>query len=194
MIKRVFDLSLSLILLLLISPLWLFVHLLSLVFMGRTVYFIQPRPGLHGRVFKMVKFRTMRNVQPNEDMLGSDSQRLTPWGQFLRKSSLDEIPELFNILKGDMSLVGPRPLLVSYLDRYNDFQKQRHLVKPGLTGWAQINGRNAQTWEQRFEMDVWYVQNQSFFLDLKILLITVLRVFSRRGTNQMPEFKGNKDA
>jgi len=158
--------------------------------MGSPVFFVQERPGLNGRPFRLIKFRTMR------DGLGSDAERLTRLGRFLRAASLDELPELLNVLKGEMSLVGPRPLLMRYLPRYTPEQARRHEVRPGITGWAQVNGRNAITWERKFDYDVWYVDNWSFWLDLKILWLTAWRVVTRQGINAdgaatMEEFVGS---
>jgi len=160
------------------------------------VIFTQERPGLHGRIFKMYKFRTMRDLRDAGGNLLPDEQRLTKLGRFLRSTSLDELPELFNVLKGEMSLVGPRPLLVAYLDRYTPEQARRHEVLPGITGWAQVNGRNAISWEEKFKLDVWYVDHQSFWLDLKILFMTLAKVFKREGISAegsatAPEFMGS---
>lgn len=193
--KRLFDILISLGLIIVLSP--LFLVLLGAVYwkMGRPVIFTQPRPGLNGRPFKMYKFRTMTEERDSEGNLLPDEERLTPLGRFLRETSLDELPELFNVLKGDMSLVGPRPLLMQYLDRYAPEQARRHEVKPGITGWAQINGRNAITWEEKFVLDVWYVDNWSLWLDMKILAMTVVKVLKREGISAageatMPEFLG----
>lgn len=158
-------------------------------------FFIQLRPGLNGSLFKIIKFRTMTSATDSSGNLLPDNLRTTPFGKFLRKTSLDEIPQLFNVLRGDMSLVGPRPMLPYYLDLYNDFQRRRNEVNPGITGWAQINGRNHVPWLQRFEMDVWYVDNLSLMLDLKILLLTFLRIFSKTSLDTSVEisqdFEGN---
>lgn len=163
--------------------------------LGSPVFFRQQRPGLHGQPFEMVKFRTMTDARGPDGKLRPDAERLTPFGQRLRSSSLDELPALWNVLRGDMSLVGPRPLLMQYRDRYTPEQARRHEVRPGITGWAQINGRNAVSWEERFAMDVWYVDNQSFWLDLKILALTLAKVVRRDGISAadhvtMPEFMG----
>jgi len=163
--------------------------------MGRSVMFRQMRPGLNGQPFNMYKFRTMSNKRDSQGNLLPDKQRLTPLGKILRKTSLDEFPELFNVLKGDMSLVGPRPLLMQYLERYTLEQARRHEVKPGITGWAQVNGRNAISWEEKFALDVWYVENCSLWLDIKILTMTIGKVFRREGISAqgeatMPEFMG----
>jgi lipopolysaccharide/colanic/teichoic acid biosynthesis glycosyltransferase len=179
--KRLFDIIAGGAMLLLLSPLLLVACLLVLVRMGRPVLFRQMRPGLHGRPFEMLKLRTMRNaVDSNGDLL-ADAERLTPLGQFLRSTSLDELPGLWSVLKGDMSLVGPRPLLMEYLPRYNSEQARRHDVRPGLTGWAQVNGRNMLSWEQKFAFDTWYVDNHSIGLDIKILCLTLAKVLKRDG-------------
>lgn len=167
--------------------------------MGRPVLFVQERPGLHGKPFYLKKFRTMRNTRPGEDMLQSDAARLTVLGEFLRKTSIDELPTLLNVLSGEMSLVGPRPLLMRYLDRYTPEQARRHEVKPGVTGWTQINGRNALSWDQKFALDVWYVDHASFKLDLEILFKTVGKVLKSEGIQAegqatMPEFMGSTQA
>lgn len=163
--------------------------------MGRSVMFRQMRPGLNGQPFNMYKFRTMSNKRDDQGKLLPDEQRLTPLGKFLRKTSLDELPELYNVLRGDMSLVGPRPLLMQYLERYTPEQARRHELKPGITGWAQINGRNAISWEDKFTLDVWYVDNCSLWLDIKIIAMTIGKVFRREGISAqgeatMPEFMG----
>ena len=163
--------------------------------MGTPIFFTQNRSGLHGKAFTMIKFRSMTNARSADGALLPDSDRLTRFGCFLRATSLDELPELWNVLKGDMSLVGPRPLLMEYLPLYSSEQARRHTVRPGITGWAQINGRNAISWEEKFKMDVWYVDNQSLFFDLKILVLTIWTVLSRRGIrahgeSTMPRFRG----
>jgi lipopolysaccharide/colanic/teichoic acid biosynthesis glycosyltransferase len=165
--------------------------------LGRPVIFRQERPGLHGRVFRLAKFRTMTDERDAMGALLPDAARLTPFGKWLRATSLDELPSLLNVLKGEMSLVGPRPLLVEYLPLYTPLQARRHEVRPGLTGWAQVNGRNALTWEKKFELDVWYVDNRSLWLDTRILFMTVRKVFARDGINAhneatMPRFTGSK--
>jgi lipopolysaccharide/colanic/teichoic acid biosynthesis glycosyltransferase len=179
------------------SPVILAVAILVRCKLGRPIFFRQPRPGRDGRVFELVKFRTMRHAQDEMGRPLPDEQRLTPLGQVLRAWSFDELPELWNILKGDMSFVGPRPLLVEYLDRYSPRQARRHEVRPGLTGWAQVNGRNDTTWEDRLERDIWYVEHASFLLDLRILLLTLLLVFRRSGISHpnsatMPRFDGRR--
>ena len=193
--KRMMDLSLTLALLVLSSPALALVALTVRLAMGSPVLFRQERPGLHGKPFTLLKFRTMIDALDAEGNQLPDEQRLTTLGRFLRSTSLDELPELLNVLKGEMSLVGPRPLLMEYLDRYTPDQMRRHEVKPGITGWAQVNGRNDLTWERKFELDVWYVDHQSFWLDLRIILLTVLKVLaregiSRRGYETAPEFAG----
>jgi sugar transferase EpsL len=193
--KRVFDVTATAIGLVFISPVLLILCYLVRKHMGSPVFFKQQRPGLHGKPFYMYKFRTMTNERDASGNLLPDSDRLTPLGKFLRSTSLDELPELFNVLKGDMSLVGPRPLLMQYLDRYTPEQARRHKVKPGITGWAQVNGRNALSWEEKFKLDVWYVDNQSFWLDLKILWMTMIKVIKREGISgdgceTMTEFQG----
>lgn len=179
--KRVFDILCSALALLLLWPVLLILYVLVRVKLGSPALFRQERPGLHGRPFMMVKFRTMLDAA---DALGNplpDDVRLTRFGRLLRATSLDELPELWNVLKGDMSLVGPRPLLMEYLPLYSAEQARRHEVRPGVTGWAQINGRNALGWKEKFELDIWYVNNRSFWLDIRILLLTVRKVFVREG-------------
>ena len=195
--KRLFDLIVTSLGLLVISPVMLIIALLVRVFHGAPALFRQQRPGYKGRPFYIHKFRTMTDARDRGGNLLPDSARLTPLGRFLRSSSLDELPELFNILRGEMSLVGPRPLLMQYLERYSPEQARRHDVLPGITGWAQINGRNALTWEDKFALDVWYVDNHSFWLDIRILLLTIWKVFKREGISQpghatAEEFMGNK--
>ena len=182
MFKRVIDLAASFLLLALLSPILVIVALLIRINLGSPIFFKQIRPGLDGKAFEMIKFRTMLN-QDNSDALLPDAVRLTGFGKWLRALSIDELPELWNVLKGEMSLVGPRPLLMEYLPLYNQEQMRRHEVKPGITGWAQINGRNAISWQDKFKLDVWYVENHSFWMDMKILVQTVLKVFSRQGIN-----------
>ena len=194
--KRLFDLMITLLLL----P-FIFLMCLTIVFfvkikIGSPVLFTQPRPGLNGSIFNMIKFRTMTNERDLDGDLLPDSVRLTKFGKFLRSTSLDELPGLWNVIKGDMSLVGPRPLLVEYLPLYDNRQARRHEVLPGITGWAQVNGRNAISWDEKFDLDVWYVDNQSIWLDVKILWLTVKKVIMRDGINQDGQataeyFKGN---
>jgi lipopolysaccharide/colanic/teichoic acid biosynthesis glycosyltransferase len=194
--KRLFDFSISFAALLLLSPVFLLLALLVRVKIGSPTIFTQTRPGLHGNAFTMIKFRTMTNAHGVDGALLPDAERLTHFGRFLRATSLDELPELWNVLKGDMSLVGPRPLLIEYLPLYSPEQARRHDVRPGITGWAQVNGRNAISWDEKFKLDVWYVDHQSFWLDMKILFLTVKRVFQRHGIAAdgevtMPRFTGN---
>ena len=181
MIKRLFDVFVSVGVLLILLPVLLVVAILVRIKLGSPILFTQARPGLNGKVFNMMKFRTMLDATDKQGDQLPDDQRMTPFGFFLRSVSLDELPGLFNVLKGDMSLVGPRPLLVQYLPLYSGEQNRRHNVRPGITGWAQVNGRNAISWEQKFLFDVWYVDNQKFWLDMKILLLTVKKVFVREG-------------
>lgn len=197
-IKRILDIVVAMILLIFIAPFLSGIALLTLILMGAPILFRQQRPGLHGKPFTLLKFRTMTDARDAQGNLLPDAERLTPFGRFLRRTSLDELPTLFNVLKGEMSLVGPRPLLMDYLDRYTPEQARRHEVRPGVTGWAQVNGRNALTWEQKFEFDVWYVDNWSLWLDLKILLLTVWKVVRKEGINQpgqvtMQEFMGSSE-
>lgn len=194
--KRAFDIVVSGGLLLLLLPLFLLISILVRYKLGSPVFFRQARPGREGRLFELIKFRTMLDGYDSMGNELADEHRLTDFGRFLRATSLDELPELWNVFKGDMSLVGPRPLLAEYLSLYNSEQARRHEVRPGITGWAQVNGRNNLSWEDRFKMDVWYVDNQSFWLDLKILLMTVKKVFLREDINQdghatAEKFKGN---
>jgi lipopolysaccharide/colanic/teichoic acid biosynthesis glycosyltransferase len=179
--KRVFDLVISLFALIVLCPIVLTTAILVRIKLGSPILFTQERPGLNGKTFKMMKFRTMLDASDKHGNQLPDDQRMTAFGAFLRSASLDELPGLFNVIKGDMSLVGPRPLLVQYLPLYNQIQARRHNVRPGITGWAQVNGRNAISWEEKFAFDVWYVDNQSFWLDFKILLLTVKKVFVREG-------------
>ncbi len=199
MLKRLFDLLLSLFLIVLFSPAFLILAVLIRAKMGTPVLFKQKRPGLKGKPFYLYKFRSMRDLFDENGQLLADEKRLTVLGSKLRKYSLDELPQLFNVLKGELSFVGPRPLLMAYLERYNEEQARRHEVKPGITGWAQVNGRNAVSWEEKFAMDVWYVDNQSFALDLKILWMTLIKVLkaegiSGEGAATMPEFMGTDDS
>ncbi len=193
--KRFIDLFISFVGLLVLFPLLLVVMVVIRTKLGSPVFFKQVRPGVNGEPFEMVKFRTMTDGLDADGFLLPDEVRLTRFGKFLRASSLDELPELWNVLKGDMSLVGPRPLLMEYLERYTPEQARRHEVRPGITGWAQVNGRNAISWEEKFKLDVWYVDNRSLWLDLKILFLTVKKVFVREGISAddhvtMPKFTG----
>lgn len=187
MLKRFFDLAVSAFALILLSPVIAIVAWQISRKLGSPVLFKQVRPGLNGKPFTMIKFRTMRDAVDKNGTPLPDAERMTPFGNFLRSSSLDELPELWNVFKGDMSLVGPRPLLMEYLPLYNKEQARRHEVRPGVTGWAQINGRNAISWEEKFKLDVWYVENHSFWLDLKILFLTVKKVFIRDGISAAGE-------
>jgi sugar transferase EpsL len=194
--KRCLDILLSGILLLATLPLLLISALGIWITMGRPVFFVQDRPGLKGRIFKLHKLRTMQSAPSGNETHSSASSRVTRLGDFLRRTSIDELPQLWNVLKGDMSLVGPRPLLVEYLPLYSPEQARRHEVRPGLTGWAQVNGRNAISWEQKFALDVWYVDNQSIALDLQILWLTLQRLFKQNDVNAnaettMPKFQGS---
>jgi sugar transferase EpsL len=182
--KRLFDLLLTLPTLVILAPFLGFMALLVRAGLGAPVLFSQQRPGLDGKPFTVYKFRTMTDARDKDGKSLPDEKRLTGLGRFLRSSSLDELPELFNVLKGDMSIVGPRPLLMQYLDRYTPEQARRHGVKPGITGWAQINGRNAITWEEKFKLDVWYVDNMSFWLDLRIIVLTIWKILKREGISQ----------
>lgn len=196
--KRFFDFVCALVGVILLSLVIAVTALLIRSKLGSPVIFKQQRPGLHGKPFFVYKFRTMTDERDESGELLPDSIRLTSFGQLLRKLSLDELPQLFNVLKGDISLVGPRPLLMEYLDLYSPEQARRHDVRPGITGWAQVNGRNAISWEEKFKLDIWYVDHRSFWLDIKILFMTVLKVFKSEGISQdghatMPFFKGKKE-
>ncbi|MEM6735093.1 MAG: sugar transferase [Bacteroidota bacterium] len=195
-VKPFFDRLIALVALLIAIPLILLLMILLFIFQQGQIFFTQPRPGKGEKIFTLVKFKTMKDAFDEKGEPLQDVLRLTTVGKWIRKTSLDELPQLFNILKGDMSFIGPRPWLVEYLPLYNDYQRKRHRVKPGITGWAQVNGRNAISWEKRFELDVYYVENQSFSLDLRILLLTILKVFkaegiSAEGSVTMEKFKGN---
>lgn len=195
LIKRIIDIFLSLFGLIMLSPIFLIVSIMIFLKLGSPILFIQERPGKYGKIFKMTKFRTMLNSTDKDGNLLPNEMRHTKFGKMLRSTSIDELPELLNVLKGDMSLIGPRPLLVEYLPLYNEHQARRHEVRPGITGLAQINGRNSITWEEKFEYDVWYVDNFSLVLDIKIIFKTVLKVFKREDVNQdenitMTKFKG----
>lgn len=196
--KRLFDFLVALCALFTLLPIIIVVAVLIRFKLGSPILFTQDRPGLNGKVFKMMKFRSMLDGKDKQGNLLPDDERMTKFGAFLRSTSLDELPGLFNVLKGDMSLVGPRPLLVQYLPLYNAEQARRHDVRPGITGWAQVNGRNAISWEQKFKFDVWYVDNQSLVLDFKILLLTVKKVFVREGISAdghvtIEPFKGSNN-
>ncbi|MBF1285530.1 MAG: sugar transferase [Neisseria sp.] len=194
--KRLFDIIASASGLIFLSPVFLILIYLIRKNLGEPVFFTQERPGKDGKPFKMIKFRSMRDAVDKDGNPLPDSERLTPFGKKLRATSLDELPELWNVLKGDMSLVGPRPLLMSYLPLYNEFQNRRHEMRPGVTGWAQVNGRNALSWDEKFAHDIWYIDHYSFWLDMKILFLTVKKVFIKEGISAegeatMPYFTGN---
>ena len=194
--KRSFEFLLSLIVIVFLLPLYMIIFLFVLFSYGSPVLFRQIRPGLNGSLFTLYKFRTMTLKKDANGQFLPDAERLTSFGQFLRSTSLDELPELWNVLKGDMSIVGPRPLLTEYLPLYSKDQMRRHDVRPGITGWTQVNGRNALTWEEKFKLDIWYIEHQSFWLDMKILLMTVKKVLLREGISAkgdatMPVFTGN---
>lgn len=196
-LKLLLDFTLAFFGLLFILPLFLSVTVLLFIFNQGNPFFLQSRPGKKGKIFKVVKFKTMNNLKDESGKLLPDEKRLTVIGKVVRKTSLDEVPQLLNVIKGDMSLVGPRPLLVEYLPLYSDEQKRRHEVRPGITGWAQVNGRNAINWEEKFAYDVWYVDHLSFWLDIKIMLLTVLKVFKSEGISAtgevtMHKFKGSR--
>lgn len=178
-VKRILDIILSLLAIIILSPLLIIISILVLIFMGRPIFFKQPRPGKNEKIFNMYKFRTMTNKKDKDGNLLPNEKRLTKFGNLLRKTSLDELPEIFCILIGKMSIVGPRPLLVEYLEYYNEEQKHRHDVRPGLTGWAQVNGRNSITWAEKFKYDVYYVKKLSLILDIKIIFMTIKQVFCR---------------
>jgi len=197
-VKRLLDIVGALLMLILLFPVLLAIAILIKIKLGSPVIFKQQRAGLYGKPFYLYKFRTMTDERDENGELLPDHLRLTPFGQFLRKYSLDELPQLFNVLKGDISLVGPRPLLMEYLELYTPEQARRHEVKPGITGWAQVNGRNAISWEEKFKLDVWYVDHQSFWLDLKILFLTVIKVLKSEGISHeghvtMEKFTGTKN-
>jgi len=197
-LKRCFDFGVALVALVLLAPLMIGLAICVLVFIGRPIFFKQQRPGYRGRPFQMFKFRTMSDACTPDGRPLSDSARLMSFGRILRSTSLDELPELINIIRGDMSFVGPRPLLMEYLPLYNVEQARRHSVKPGLTGWVQVNGRNTVSWDEKFALDIWYVENQSFLLDMKIMLLTILKVLKREGIAQeglatTEPFRGNRD-
>ncbi|MFP3123375.1 sugar transferase [Ectobacillus funiculus] len=197
--KRLFDLITSLLFLVLLLPITIIVAIFVRIKLGSPIIFKQQRPGLHGKPFYLYKFRTMTDAKGPNGKLLPDHIRLTSFGKFLRKCSLDEVPQLINVVKGDISLVGPRPLLMEYLPLYSKEQAKRHDVRPGITGWAQVNGRNSISWDEKFKLDVWYVKNQSFLLDMKILFLTVIKVFKSEGINQsghvtMEAFTGTKSS
>lgn len=195
--KRLFDIAVSLVALACLLPFLVVLYVVIALKMGRPVFFRQIRPGIEGKPFEMIKFRSMTDEKDTNGELLPDDQRLPAFGKLLRATSLDELPELWNVLKGEMSLVGPRPLLMEYLEHYTPEQARRHEVRPGVTGWAQVNGRNAISWEQKFEFDTWYVDNRSFWLDIKILWLTVMQVVKRDNISQdghvtMEKFKGSE--
>ena len=195
-IKRIFEFTIALLALFMLLPIFLTISILVLLKMGTPIFFIQSRPGINSKTFKMYKFRTMTNKCDKNGKLLDDKDRLSNFGSFLRSTSLDELPTLWNVLCGNMSLVGPRPLLIEYLPLYSKNQARRHDVRPGITGWAQVNGRNAISWNEKFELDTWYVENQSFVLDMKIILLTLKKVIKRDGISHnnhvtMEKFKGN---
>lgn len=196
--KRLVDIVGSCLALSLLSPAFLILAVLVRVNLGSPILFAQIRPGVNGQKFKLLKFRSMKNTRDENGQLLPDSERITPFGRLLRASSLDELPEFWNVLKGDMSLVGPRPLLVEYLPLYSEIQFRRHDVRPGITGWAQINGRNSISWEERFAYDLWYVNNKTIYLDFKIIWITIKKVIlceniTARGDATMPKFNGRRN-
>ncbi|MCK5823940.1 MAG: sugar transferase [Ichthyobacteriaceae bacterium] len=197
LIKRIVDFTLSSLAFIIISPVFVIVMLLLFIANKGTPFFLQPRPGKDNKIFKVIKFKTMTDERGLDGELLLDAERLTIVGSFIRKISLDEIPQLLNVIKGDMSLIGPRPLLVQYLPLYNKTQKRRHEVRPGISGWAQVNGRNTISWEKKFDYDVWYVDNISFLLDIKVILMTVWKVFKSEGISSdghatMVAFKGSE--
>lgn len=195
--KRLIDVSFSLSLLLILSPVFIILVIILFFTNNKKPFFSQQRPGENEKIFSVIKFKTMTDKRDADGNLLPANLRITKIGRFIRSTSLDEIPQLLNVIKGDMSIIGPRPLLVSYLPLYNDFQKRRHELKPGITGWAQVNGRNAISWTKKFELDVWYVDNCSFLLDLRILWLTIIKILKKEGINvekdiSMLPFKGNK--
>lgn len=195
-LKPFFDFTLALAGLIILSPVFIIIVILLFIANNGKPFFFQARPGLHEKVFKVIKFKTMNDKKDKDGKLLPDGKRLTGVGRFIRKTSLDEIPQLLNVIKGNMSLIGPRPLLTEYLPLYSPFQKRRHEVKPGITGWAQVNGRNTLSWEEKFECDVWYVEHVSFLLDAKIFFMTIKKVFMSEGINSatmatMERFRGD---
>ncbi|WOE74808.1 sugar transferase [Alterisphingorhabdus coralli] len=194
--KRAIDLIIALSILLILSPVLLLIALFNWIYLGRPLIFQQKRPGLNGRPFNLFKFRTMKDTVDDSGRALPDAKRLTRYGKLLRSTSLDELPSLWNVVKGDMAIIGPRPLLMEYLPLYSEHQFRRHDIRPGITGWAQVNGRNAISWEEKFAADIWYIDNQSFALDLKIVFMTAKKVISRDGVSAegeatMPKFTGN---
>jgi len=194
--KRVLDLAVSLVAFCILLPLFIAITALLFIANQGSPFFVQARPGKNARIFRLVKFKTMNDKKDAAGNLLSDAERLTAVGRFIRKTSLDEIPQLINVIKGEMSLIGPRPLLIEYLPLYNNTQKRRHEVRPGITGWAQVNGRNAIGWKEKFELDVWYVNNMNFLLDCKIVIFTLMKVVKSEGVSQqghvtMTRFEGN---
>lgn len=183
MAKRILDIGISLLAIIVLFPFLFIIIIIAYFKLGTPIFFVQERPGLNEKIFKMIKFRSMCNSTDKNGELLLDSERLTNFGKMLRRTSLDELPQLVNVLKGQMSIVGPRPLLVEYLPLYDENQRKRHNVRPGITGWAQINGRNTISWKEKFELDLWYVENKSFILDMKIIFITIIKVFNRTGIN-----------
>lgn len=197
LVKRLLDIVITIPALIILSPILILIGILVGIFHGFPILFRQKRPGHHGKIFTIYKFRTMQNLEDESGNPLPDEKRLTKFGRFLRAASLDELPELFNVVKGEMSLVGPRPLLIAYLPLYNERQARRHEVLPGITGWAQIHGRNELTWPEKFELDLWYVDHQSLWLDIKILALTTIKVLKREGISQPGKataelFKGNQ--
>lgn len=197
-LKIILNFILALVGVVVLLPIFIVVALVLLIINQENPFFLQWRVGLNGKLFKIIKFKTMNNKKDDEENLLPDEERLTKIGSFIRKYSLDELPQLFNVLKGEMSLIGPRPLLPFYMDLYNDFQRRRNEVKPGITGWAQVNGRNNIPWQKRFELDVWYVDNVSFGLDIKILFLTIIKVLTSENVNEegfatASDFQGNED-
>ena len=196
MLKRIFDLLLSSAAIICLSPVLIILYVLIRAKLGSPALFTQVRPGRHGKLFSIIKFRTMLNTKDENGILLPDEERMTAFGTWLRNSSLDELPELFNVLKGEMSIVGPRPLLTEYLPLYSKEQSRRHNVRPGITGWAQVNGRNAITWDKKFSLDIWYVDNHSLILDLKIIFLTIKKILEKSGIDDdrgvgQEKFKGN---
>lgn len=197
-LKRLFDIIVSIIGISFFIPILFLISMIIRLRLGSPIFFLQERTGLNGKLFKLIKFRTMTNELDTNGNLLSDNKRVTKLGLFLRDYSLDELPQLFNVLKGNMSIVGPRPLLPEYLNLYNSEQSKRHDIKPGITGWSQIKGRNSIKWEEKLKLDVWYVQNKSFFLDIKIIIVTLIMVLKKKGVSPkngtfMPKFKGDKN-